>query len=371
MLDKEETVERKKLGIGAMTIVTILTIVFVFLGVVLVMRMIGKNNLTTVVAGTENTEAAAEPEADEKSGGLEENQIIYEGKRYALNTDLITILVMGIDKETVETIGGQSWSAEGASEYAGGQADALFLAVLNPHDKNVYVIAINRNSMVDVDVFDENGDYVGRFKKQVALQHGYGDGGEESCIRQVKTVSRMFHDILIHAYAAISMDAIPALNDAVGGITVKVLDDIIYPEYDMDLHQGDMVTLDGRTAYWYVRLRNENAFNSNELRLQRQKQYLTTFAAEAKNQSMADIRVAVRLYQTVQKYMVTDIDLGSFTYLATEALDYDFDISSLYSLKGETVQGNLFEEFYIDEEALQELIITIFYEQVQEPDTRQ
>lgn len=86
---------------------------------------------------------------------------------------------------------------------------------------------------------------------------------------------------------------------------------------------------------------------------------------------MADIRVAVRLYQTVQKYMVTDIDLGSFTYLATEALDYDFDISSLYSLKGETVQGNLFEEFYIDEEALQELIITIFYEQVQEPDTRQ
>lgn len=113
MLDKEETVERKKLGIGAMTIVTILTIVFVFLGVVLVMRMIGKNNLTTVVAGTENTEAAAEPEAGEKSGGLEENQIIYEGKRYALNTDLITILVMGIDKETVETIGGQSWSAEG------------------------------------------------------------------------------------------------------------------------------------------------------------------------------------------------------------------------------------------------------------------
>ena len=76
MLDKEETVERKKLGIGAMTIVTILTIVFVFLGVVLVMRMIGKNNLTTVVAGTENTEAAAEPEAGEKSGGLEENQII-------------------------------------------------------------------------------------------------------------------------------------------------------------------------------------------------------------------------------------------------------------------------------------------------------
>ena len=225
--------------------------------------------------------------------------------------------------------------------------------------------------MVDVDVFDQEGNYVGRFKKQVALQHGYGDGREESCIRQVKTVSRMFHNIPIHAYAAISMDAIPALNDAVGGITVEVLDDIIYPEYDMDLHQGDMVTLNGEKAYWYVRLRNENVFNSNELRLQRQKQYLTTFAAEAKNQSRADIRVAVRLYQTVQKYMVTDIDLGSFTYLATEALDYDFNIDSLYSLKGETVQGNLFEEFYIDEAALEELIVSLFYEPVTEPDPPQ
>lgn len=55
----------------------------------------------------------------------------------------------------------------------------------------------------------------------------------------------MFHNISIDAYAAISMDAILELNDAVGGIEVEVLDDIIYPEYDMNLHQGDVVTLSG------------------------------------------------------------------------------------------------------------------------------
>ena len=40
----------------------------------------------------------------------------------------------------------------------------------------------------------------------------------------------------------------------------------------MDLHQGDEVTLTGHQAYWYVRGRNENVFNSSSLRLERQKQ---------------------------------------------------------------------------------------------------
>ena len=356
MLDKEVIVEKKKFGIGALTVITIITVILVIVGIVAVIRMLGKASLSAAITETGNvilSEAVEEPE---------ENEILYKDDDYVLNEDLITVLVMGIDKETVTTVGGQSFTADEEGEFAGGQADALFLVLINPHDKNIYVIAVNRNAMAEVDVFDEEGNYQGIFTKQIALQHGYGDGREESCLRQVKAVSRMFHGIPIHAYAAISMDAIPELNDVVGGITVEVLDDIIYPEYDMDLHQGETVTLYGEKAYWYVRLRNENVFNSNELRLQRQKQYLTTFAAEAKNQSVADIRVAIDLYKTVYKYMVTDIDLNAFTYMATEYLDYDFDIGNMYSLEGEVIQGNNFEEFYVDDDALQELIIELFYE---------
>lgn len=356
MLDKEMIVEKKKLGIGTLTIITIITVILVVVGIIAVMRMIGKASLSVTVTEAENVifgEAAEEPER---------NKILYKDGDYVFNEDLVTVLVMGIDKETVTTVGGQSFTADEEGGFAGGQADALFLVLINPHDKNVYVIAINRNAMAEVDVFDEEGNYQGIFTKQIALQHGYGDGKEESCLRQVKAVSRMFHGIPINAYAAISMDAIPELNDAVGGITVEVLDDIIYPEYDMDLHQGETVTLYGEKAYWYVRLRNENIFNSNELRLQRQKQYLTAFATESKKQSVADIRVAVNLYKTVHKYMVTDINLSAFTYMATEYLDYDFDIENIYSLKGEVMQGNNFEEFYVDDDALQELIIELFYE---------
>ena len=34
----------------------------------------------------------------------------------------------------------------------------------------------------------------------------------------------------------------------------------------------------------------------------------------------------------------------------------------MYSLQGETVQGSNFEEFYVDEDSLQDLIIELFYE---------
>lgn len=356
MLDRETVVEKKRFGIVTVTMIIIITMILTAIGSVAGMRIVGKASLATTVASAEITELG------EKADELETNKILYKDGDYVLNEDLITVLVMGIDKETVVEVGGQSWEEEEGSQYAGGQADALFLLLINPHDKNVYVISINRNSMAEVDVFDEEGNYRGIFTEQIALQHGYGDGKEESCLRQVKAVSRMFHGIPIHAYAAISMDAIPELNDLVGGITVEVLDDIIYPEYDMDLHQGETVTLFGEKAYWYVRLRDENMFNSNELRLQRQKQYMTTFAAAAKNQSMSDIRVAVNLYQTVHKYMVTDIDLNEFTYMATEYMDYDFDRENMYSLQGETIQGSDFEEFYVDEDSLQDLIIELFYE---------
>ena len=356
MLDRETVVEKKKFGIVTVTIIIIVTMILTVIGSVAGMRMVGKASLSTAAASAEIIELG------EKVDEPEINGILYKGGNYVLNEDLITVLVMGIDKETVVEVGGQSWEEEEGSQFAGGQADALFLLLINPHDKNVYVISINRNTMAEVDVFDEEGNYQGVFTEQIALQHGYGDGKEESCLRQVKAISRMFHGIPIHGYAAVSMDAIPELNDMVGGITVEVLDDIIYPEYDMDLHQGETVTLFGEKAYWYVRLRDENVFNSNELRLQRQKQYMTTFAAEAKNQSMSDIRVAVNLYQTVHKYMVTDIDLNEFTYMVTEYINYDFDRENMYSLQGETVQGNDFEEFYVDEDSLQDLIIELFYE---------
>ena len=164
MLEEKEVVEKKKFGIGLITVFTILLIVVVLVGIVFIMRVMGKQKLTTSVAGTEAVEIG------ETDTGLAEGQVLYDGKIYERNEDIITILIMGIDKETYTEVGGASWSEEEGSELAGGQADALFLVLLNPHNKQVNLIAINRNSMAEVDVFDADGNYTGVFTKQIALQ---------------------------------------------------------------------------------------------------------------------------------------------------------------------------------------------------------
>ena len=43
-----------------------------------------------------------------------------------------------------------------------------------------------------LDVYDEDGVYMGQYTKQITLQHGYGDGMELSCERSVAAVSRLF-----------------------------------------------------------------------------------------------------------------------------------------------------------------------------------
>ncbi len=358
MLDRELTTERKKLTFGIKSLITIIAIIVVIFGMLFVLRIVGKAKLGGVVAGTDAVSIG------ERIGDEDENRILYKGQEYQLNEDIITVLLMGIDSETVDNVGGQSWSADSDSAYSGGQADTLFLAIINPHTEEVSFLTINRNTMATVDVWDENGDYIGTQIQQIALQHGYGIGDEESCEHQVKAVSRLLFDIPINSYAAISMDGIPKLNDAVGGVEVTVLDDIVYPEYSMNLHQGDVVTLKGEKAYWYVRLRDERVFNSNETRLNRQKQYLKAFVAKAKSEAKADIRVATKLYNAVSEYMVTDVDLSTFTYMATEYLDYDFNLDNIYSLDGETMMGNKYEEFYMDEEAAEGLIVDLFYEPI-------
>lgn len=358
MLEQENTVETKKLGLGARLVLIVMALLSVVIIALCLMRVIGKHNLKTAVVGD------GDQIIGDQSKDLSDNQISYNGKVYQLNEDLVTILVMGIDSETVEEVGGQSWDASGSEELSGGQADSLFLMVINPHTEKISLLTINRNTMADVDVWDADGNYLGQFVKQIALQHGYGKGDEESCLRQVKAVSRLLYDIPINSYAAISMDGIPKLTDSVGGITVDVLDDIVYPEYDMNLHQGERVKLEGKTAYWYVRLRDENQFNSNELRLNRQKQFLKIFIDTAKAKCESDIRVALELYSIISDYMVTDIDVNQFTYMATEYKNYKVDTNNILTLKGETLQGEKFEEFYIDQEATKQLVVDLFYEPV-------
>ncbi len=340
-------------GAGALVLIALVSV-----GVLIIS---GRNNLRkqnlgaapVLPAASEETETEGSPDT---SYEWEEGWIRYEDKIYEYNDHILTFLIMGIDKRTPVR------EAKDATD--GGQSDALFLVVVNPDLKDIKIIAVNRDTMVDIYMYGlEENNVTPVIKGQITLQHGFGDGLEQSCEAEVKAVSDLFYGLPINGYAAINMGAISEMTELVGGVDLTVMEDLT--QVHSDWTQGAFVSLTGEDAYDYVHYRDTTVFESARGRLERQKQFLGVLVNKAKAATKKDITLPVQMYQQLAKYMVTDISVDEAVYLATQVLDYHFDVGEIYTMEGTTIMGDKFEEFYPDYEALKDLMIRVFYREVE------
>lgn len=357
---------RRALRILATVVLALFVVAVVGVGAFSAVKAMGARKLKDKSADAKLSMTIEDPEGEGTASGRpgdpdpegdpyrwEEGWVRYQGEVYEYNEDIMTFLVMGIDKD--------SQVRESRGKTDGGQADALFLVILNPDDQGIRILAINRDTMTDIEMYG----YGQTAHAQIANQHGFGDGKELSCELTVKAVSRLLYDLPIHGYAAINMAAIPKLNDAVGGVTVTVPEDLAW--INRGWTRGAEVTLKGQDAYDYVHYRDINEFESARGRLARQKAYLTEFINNARAAVKKDITLPLTLYGELSKYMVTDVTVDELAYLAGEVLDYHLEGDPVYTMEGTTRMGEKHEEFYPDEEALKGLMIELFYQPV-EPD---
>ena len=226
-----------------------------------------------------------------------EDYISYNGQKYQHNDHIRTYLYMGIDKEGPVT--------EAEDSVSGGQSDAMFLIVVDSEKKTISVLSINRNTMTDVDVYDKDGNFIDTRELQICLQHGFGDGMRTSCQRSVDAVSNLLYGEQISGYIAMNMDAMPMMNDSVGGVTVEVLDDLTSPSRNVSLHKGETVTLNGDEAYVYLRSRDINEFDSATERLNRQMQYILKFQMKLKQLQ----HQALAMVKTMLNTLITKLNL--------------------------------------------------------------
>lgn len=281
----------------------------------------------------------------------------YNGVEYRYNNNIITILCMGIDKNTenveLQDISGKS-----------GQADSIFLLVMDPLKNTTKIISVSRDTMTEIKNYDVTGKEIGESINHLGLAYAYGDGGKKSCELMVDAVSNLFYDLPIHGYVSLLMSAIGPLNDAVGGVTVTVPEDL--SEKDAALVQGATVTLMGKQAEIFVRNRDTEQDGSNNLRMERQKMYAIGFVNAAKMALKKNPSLTVNLYNEFSKQMVTNIGLDNAVYLVSEASGMQLDTDDILTLKGETKQGAVYEEFYADDKALLELVLNTFYVPISE-----
>ena len=342
--------DKKQLVINIFVVVLLVAVLTVTVLVILSQKE--KKALNT----TKDTEAK-DTEISENIGNVEkwqEGDVSYNGKTYRYNGTIKTYLFLGTDN--------QGTMAESIGGFSGGQSDAMFLLVTNASAKTMSVISINRNTMTQVDIYDLLDNHVRQEEMQICLQYAYGDGGRTSCLRAADAVSRLFYNIPINGYLSMNMDAVPLLNDAVGGVTVEVMDDLESKSMGVSLKKGETVTLNGKEAYVYIRSRDVNEFDSASRRLERQNQYLFQLFRSIKALGLEEDTVS-KVSGLLEDYLISSID---FTKLAEDALAYEFDESRMYDVPGETVMGETYEEYYVEEEALYEMILEIFYEEILE-----
>ena len=73
--------------------------------------------------------------------------------------------------------------------------------------------------------------------------------------------------------------------------------------------------------------------------------------------------LALDIYNSVKDYLVTDVD---FTSLVTSLMGYEYSPERMYTVPGETVKGDTYEEYNVDQEQFYDMVINIFYTEVTE-----
>ena len=292
----------------------------------------------------------------------QEDWVVYGDKVYEYREDALNFLLFGIDRK------GELSSETRLTDWKAGQADVIFLLSLCKEDKTLSVIGIPRNSMVNVEVFNNKSECIDTIYDQICLQYGYAGGGELGLAKMSESVSELFGGLPIHGACAVSYDAVSELTDRLGGIEVVVPDDMT--AYNSAYVQGSTQTLTGKNVVNYLRYRDMHTLGSPTVRLARQKAFMRTAATRMLQEIKANPAFVKETYEAVKPYMNTDISIDEAVYTAAQALDCTFSAESFYQLSGEDRadyiddEGDYYNDYYLDEEALKDLIMRVFYKEV-------
>ena len=272
--------------------------------------------------------------------------IVHNGEEYEYNSSITTILLLGIDSEEASVQG---------------QSDAIELLVIDRENKRMKVLSISRDTMSEIRLFDAEGNDLGWHEQHINLAYAYGSNPQSGCMYSMQAISRMLGGIPIVHYAALNMDMLPKVQNLVGPIQVIVPNDstaLINPEWT----KGAAITIHNNNVESFLRSRDTGENYSNEDRMQRQKAYMEAFQVALKDQISNNFNKMVSEMFDVVQDATSNIGIQDIETFANMLLTYEFDSNTdMIELKGENVSGAYHDEFHLDKEALNQLVVDLFY----------
>ncbi len=338
--------KKKKLSTAAKIAIifaaVILLIILIVAGTFFFLKYTGEKGVKPVI--TEDTQY--------------EETIEYKGHTYKYDKDVVAVAFLGIDQRDLKTSDDTDFV---------GASDADIVVTVDTKDAKAKVIAIPRDTMVDVDLYSKSGILLKTDKMQLCLSYAYGDGAEKSCNNVTTSISRILYNVPIQKYFALDLDGIAPLNDAIGGVTVQSL----YDFKKLGIKKGDTVTLKGDMTEAYVRTRDLDNIEASLNRTQRQMQYIKAYSQQVVPAVIKDFGLVSNLYNTASKYSRTNLTLNDATYLASYLISKGVTSFESYTIEGEMKEAKVSKypdavhaEFYPDEDSLMQTVLDVFYDQI-------
>ncbi|MCQ2516237.1 MAG: LCP family protein [Saccharofermentans sp.] len=277
-------------------------------------------------------------EADYDNWG---DSVVYNGVTYYPNHHLTTLLFMGVDQnsdyESSELIGN------------GCRADTIMLFILDNENNTLDILEVNRDTWSPVDVYDHDRNYLYSGDMQLCLQYSFADSPTRSCMLMKSKVSSLLYGVGIDYYCSLTLDGMRNVVEAMGGLPVTFDENLSF--IDPAFVEGATVVLTPEQAERLFRYRDITQTGSNQGRMSR-----AAFVMQQLFDTMVgtDSETLQTYYDAAGDGLTTDADADTLYSIRT------YQLNNIYTFSG-TYQTNTYDEFYIDEDALQEMVIDLFY----------
>lgn len=334
--------QKKKRRPGRIVLLVILIIIAALVASGFGLYFLGKKNLTE--SNISSIEMRA-PEGAGASGGV----ISFDGTTYHYNENLINLLIFGVGHETL---------ADGSERVV---ATGVFLWSYDTEKKTSRLVPVPAHLMTDCPVFDDSNEFLHMNDQQLALS--YASGGTTELMRYqnvVNSVSNLLYGAPVSAYLVIDMEHISEMNDMVGGVTLRVLEDLT--EYDAALIGNEQIDFTGSQAAIYVNERSvlaESEFEAENGLLSRQQQYMQGYLTTVKTAIFSPSSIKAMLEMT-REYTYSDMELPELVYMSVTLLTNNLN-DNVEALPINEEQAASTQELRVDQDALFSEVLTLFY----------
>lgn len=229
-----------------------------------------------------------------------------------------------------------------------GLSDVLMLVSWDMDENKVDLISVPRDTYYEREGYNSPG--------QKKINAAYAS--KEGLISTANAVSDVLMGIPINYYAIIDYDAVEAIVDGVGGVTVDVPKAMKYddPYDDPPLHisiPAGVQTLDGEHAVQYLRFRKGYS-NGDIGRIEAQQVFMEALFKQCIDHGIVDSA------KLIASNVKSDVTLGAASKYALKAIGLESGDITTYTLPGEGKYIGGTSYYIQDETATEEMLRNIY-----------